>query len=136
MGVKCCFYDCNETIRHLFFDCQHTKIIWRTIHIAIGLTPSKPIPYMLENWLIVIGNSERKLIICSHSFSGLFDVHRMILFLKGTICFFYVGYIQGSILVVILGFVTAWDAKEIIRLADQALEVVALNIFVKNTENQ
>jgi len=37
---------------------------------------------------------------------------------------------------VILGFVTAWDAKEIIRLADQALEVVALNIFVKNTENQ
>ena len=93
MRVKSCFYYCNETIKHLFFDCQRAEIIWRIIHLAIWLTPPKPVPNMLENWLTVTGNSERKLIICSHSFSGLFDVHRMILFLKGTICFFYVGYI-------------------------------------------
>lgn len=72
-------------IKHLFFDCQRAEIIWHIIHLAIGLTPPKPIPCMLENWLTVTRSSERKLIIYPHSFSGLFDVHRMILFLKETV---------------------------------------------------
>jgi hypothetical protein len=51
---KCCFCDCNETIKHLFFNCQHAKDIWRVFHIATGLTPPRSVRHMLGNWLIGI----------------------------------------------------------------------------------
>ena len=57
---KCCFCDLNETIQHLFFDCQHAKTIWRVVHA--GLTPPKSITHMLRNWLTGISNKERSLI--------------------------------------------------------------------------
>ena len=48
---KCCFCDLNETIQHLFFDCQHAKTIWRVVHVATGLTPPKSISHMLGHLL-------------------------------------------------------------------------------------
>ena len=48
---KCCFCNCNKTIKHLFFDCYHAKTIWRTVYIATGLTPPNFVSHMLEVWL-------------------------------------------------------------------------------------
>jgi hypothetical protein len=59
---KYCFYDCNETIKPLFFDCQHAKAIWCIIRIPIGLTPPRSISHVFGNWLTSFGNGERKLI--------------------------------------------------------------------------
>ena len=59
---KCPFCDLNETIQHLFFDCQHAKTIWRVVHVATGLTPPKLITHMLRNWLTGISKKERSLI--------------------------------------------------------------------------
>jgi len=55
---KCCFCDLNETIQHLFFDCQHAKIIWRVVQVATGLTPPKSMTHMLRNWLTGISMIE------------------------------------------------------------------------------
>ena len=60
---KCCFCNCNETIKHLFFDSQHAKTISRIVHIATGLTPPRSITHMLRNWLTGVGGNERKLIL-------------------------------------------------------------------------
>jgi hypothetical protein len=57
---KCCFCDCNETIKHLFFDCQHAKTIWRTVHVATGLTPPRSVTHMLKHWLTGIQNKDKK----------------------------------------------------------------------------
>ena len=46
---KCSYYNCNETIKHLFFNCA--KVIWRIIQIATGLTPPRSVTHMLGNWL-------------------------------------------------------------------------------------
>jgi len=48
---KCCFYNCNKTIKYLFFDCHHVKTVWRTIYIATGLTPPSSVSHMLGSWL-------------------------------------------------------------------------------------
>ena len=48
---KCSYCNCNETIKYFFFDCQHAKVIWRTIQVAIGLTPPSSVTHMLGNWL-------------------------------------------------------------------------------------
>jgi hypothetical protein len=41
---KCCFCNCNETIKHLF-----SKTIWRVVNIATGLTTPTSIIHMLGN---------------------------------------------------------------------------------------
>ena len=48
---KCNYCNCNDTIKHLFFDCQRAKVIWRTVQVATGLTPPRSVTHMLENWL-------------------------------------------------------------------------------------
>ena len=48
---KCSYCNCNDTIKHLFFDCQHAKVIWRTVQVATGLTPPRSVTHMLGNWL-------------------------------------------------------------------------------------
>ena len=48
---NCSYCICNETIKHLFFDFQHAKVIWRTVQVATGLTPPRSVTHMLENWL-------------------------------------------------------------------------------------
>jgi hypothetical protein len=57
---KCCFCDCNETIKHLFFNCQHAKDIWRVVQIATRLTPPRSVRHMLGNWLTSIANKIKK----------------------------------------------------------------------------
>jgi hypothetical protein len=53
---KCCLCDYNQSIKHLFFYCQHSKTIWRFANIATRLTPPKSIAHMLGNWLITMVN--------------------------------------------------------------------------------
>lgn len=38
-SVRYCFCDQDETIQHLFIDCPIAKLLWRTIHIALNITP-------------------------------------------------------------------------------------------------
>jgi hypothetical protein len=60
--MKCCFCDQNETISHLFLDCQHAKAIWRVVNIAIGLTQPRSINHMMRNWLTGLDNKTKNLI--------------------------------------------------------------------------
>uniref|UniRef100_A0A452ZM17 Uncharacterized protein n=1 Tax=Aegilops tauschii subsp. strangulata TaxID=200361 RepID=A0A452ZM17_AEGTS len=48
---RCCFYDQNETIKHLFLDCPLAKLLWRTIHIAFKVTPPISIDTLFGTWL-------------------------------------------------------------------------------------
>ena len=89
---KCCFCDCNETIKHIFFDCQHAKIIWRIVHIATELSPPKSIYHMLGHSLPGINQKDRLLI--------LVGANALMWGILG--CHFYAGYFQESILAAIL----------------------------------
>ena len=91
-STKCCFCNCNETIKHLFFDCQHAKIIWHIVHIATGLTPPKSISHMLGYWLTGVNKKDRLLI--------LVGANALMWGILG--CHFYAGYFQESILAAIL----------------------------------
>jgi hypothetical protein len=55
---KCCFCDCNETIKHLFFNCQHAKHICRVVQIATRLTTPRSVRLMLRNWLTGIAKKD------------------------------------------------------------------------------
>lgn len=48
---KCVFYHVDETIKHLFFQCQFAKAIWSIIHIGSTLYPPRSIANIFGNWL-------------------------------------------------------------------------------------
>ena len=48
---KCCFCEQDESIQHLFFDCQFARIVWRLIHMSFSLAPSKTVTNLFGNWL-------------------------------------------------------------------------------------
>ena len=57
---KCCFCDQDESIQHLFFDCQFARTIWRIIHMSFGLAPPKNVTNLFRNWLKGIPKSVLK----------------------------------------------------------------------------
>jgi hypothetical protein len=46
-----CFYDKEESIQHLFFECPLAKIVWRLVHMTFGLPPPKNVTNLFGNWL-------------------------------------------------------------------------------------
>jgi hypothetical protein len=50
-SVKCCFCNLDESIQHLFFDCQNAKFIWRLIHVSFNLSPPLNVDHMFNDWL-------------------------------------------------------------------------------------
>ena len=49
--AKCCFCNCDETIRHLFFECHLAKCVWQAIQYTFGVTPPVNITCMMGSWL-------------------------------------------------------------------------------------
>ena len=56
---KCCFCNHDETIKHLFFDCQFARSIWSTIQIASTLYPPISVANIFGNWLNGIYKRDR-----------------------------------------------------------------------------
>jgi len=49
--AKCCFCNCDETIRHLFFECHLAKCVWQAIQYTFAVTPPVNITCMMGSWL-------------------------------------------------------------------------------------
>jgi hypothetical protein len=49
-SLKCCFCNLDETIQHLFFDCQLATVMWRIVHVSFNITPPMNIFHMLAEW--------------------------------------------------------------------------------------
>jgi len=62
-SLKCCFYNCNESITHLLFDCHHAKEFWRIVYLATGLIPPRSVSHMLGNWLSNFSDKEGRVIL-------------------------------------------------------------------------
>ena len=56
---KCCFCSHDETIKHLFFECQFVRSIWSTIQIASTLYPPTSVANIFGNWLNGIDKRDR-----------------------------------------------------------------------------
>ena len=56
---KCCFCHYDETIKHLFFDCQFARSIWSTIQVASTLYPPRSVANIFGNWLHGIDKRDR-----------------------------------------------------------------------------
>src|SRR3989337_991643 len=50
-SARCCFCDQDETIQCLFIDCPLAKLLWRTIHITVNITPPASIDALFGTWL-------------------------------------------------------------------------------------
>ena len=50
-STKCCFCSLDETIQHLFFDCQMARIIWRIVQVSFNILPPVSIFHMFNGWL-------------------------------------------------------------------------------------
>jgi hypothetical protein len=50
-NTSCCFYDKEESIQHLFFECPLAKIVWRLFHMTFGIPPPKNVKNLFGNWL-------------------------------------------------------------------------------------
>ena len=116
---KCPFCDLNETIQHLFFDCQHAKTIWRVVHVATGLTPPKSIRHMLRNWLTGISKQERSLI-----FVGAAALMWAICCTRNDLTFekkIYLIYASCRVLATILVPAIAWGYKKDYLFGEQGI---------------
>ena len=54
---KCCFCNNDETIKHLFFDCQFTRVVWTLIHVATGLPRPRNVANIFGTWLGGLSNN-------------------------------------------------------------------------------
>jgi hypothetical protein len=50
-SLKCSFCNLDETIQHLFFDCQLATIMWRIVQVSFSVTPPMTIFLMFNGWL-------------------------------------------------------------------------------------
>jgi len=50
-SIKCCFCSLDETIKHLFFDCQMARIVWRIVQVSFNISPPVSIFHMFNGWL-------------------------------------------------------------------------------------
>jgi hypothetical protein len=50
-NVRCCFFNLNESIQHLFFDCPNARFIWRLIHVSFGLPHPLNVAHLFNDWL-------------------------------------------------------------------------------------
>jgi hypothetical protein len=62
-ATTCCFCHNNETIHHLFIDCDLAKFTWRVLYITFGLQTPSTINHMFETWILNINGNMRKLIL-------------------------------------------------------------------------
>jgi hypothetical protein len=66
-SLKCCFCNIDETIQHLFFDCQLARLIWRVIHISFNLPRPTSIVHLFDGWLQGLGNKIKYVILAGAS---------------------------------------------------------------------
>jgi hypothetical protein len=50
-SLKCCFCNMEETIQHLFFDCQMARIMWRIVQISFNILPPANIEHLFTGCL-------------------------------------------------------------------------------------
>jgi hypothetical protein len=62
-NAKCCFFDSDETIQHLFFDYALAKFIWRVTQITFGLSIPNNIKHVFGGWVQRMNDKERKLLL-------------------------------------------------------------------------
>jgi hypothetical protein len=56
---KCCFYDLNEMVQHLFISCSFVRIIWHMIDFTYNLRPLSNITNVFRNWLKGISKADK-----------------------------------------------------------------------------
>ena len=59
---RCVFCHKDETINHLFFECQFSGSIWSIIQIGSSIYPPSSIGNIFGNWLNVVDNRFKQLI--------------------------------------------------------------------------
>ena len=59
-STKCMFCHHDETIKHLFFECQFARSIWSAIQVASNLYQPSSVANIFGNWLHGIDNTFRK----------------------------------------------------------------------------
>jgi hypothetical protein len=57
---KCCHYDQDETIQHVFIDCPLAKAVWRIVHMTFSISPPKKISNLFGNWLMGVSKIEKE----------------------------------------------------------------------------
>jgi hypothetical protein len=50
-SLKYCGCNLNESIQHLFFDCQSDRCVWRGIQVSFNISPPLSIEHLFGNWL-------------------------------------------------------------------------------------
>uniref|UniRef100_A0A453PGZ4 Reverse transcriptase zinc-binding domain-containing protein n=1 Tax=Aegilops tauschii subsp. strangulata TaxID=200361 RepID=A0A453PGZ4_AEGTS len=50
-STRCSFYDRDEAIKHIFFECPLAKILWRSVQIAFNITPPSSVGSLFGTWL-------------------------------------------------------------------------------------
>src|SRR4051812_30560810 len=48
---RCCFCDQEETIQHLFINCQLARLLWRSLHVTFNVSPPHNVDNLFGDWL-------------------------------------------------------------------------------------
>ena len=67
---KCCFCNNDESIQHLFFECQVAKFVWNVVFVTFGIVPPSSITNMLGTWLRGFNLRSRKLLLIGATAMG------------------------------------------------------------------
>jgi hypothetical protein len=59
--LKCSFYNADENIQHLSFDCPLARFIWCIIYVSFNITPPTSFYHIFTHWLGATKIGVRKL---------------------------------------------------------------------------
>ena len=132
-GSKLCsFCGHNETIQHLFFDCQYARFLWRMVFCCFNIKPPNNINHLLGSWVYGMDNKVKKQMLVGASalcwaiwlsrndmvFNKVSSKTYLQVLYRGTYWLHFWAQLQKC-----------EEDKEEIRKACRHLEVMALQIF-------
>ena len=133
LGHKgCCFCTYNESIQHLFFDCQLAKSLWRIVFMSIGLSPPRNTAHLFNLW-VRQGGPKNKPLLLAGAAALIWAI-----WLQRNDCVFDRKYPKSFLQVLFRGtfWLRQWarlqrneELAQWLTQGAQSLEVVALRVF-------
>lgn len=130
------FFSHNEKIKHLFFDCQHARFVWRIVHIATRINSPRSKTHLFGNWWRDIESRDRNDIFVGVTVMLwlIWCTRNDIVFEKKYLSFLHVIF-RGVYWLQFWALLQREDVRETFRLASKVFEVIALDIFAESKSN-
>jgi len=131
--TRCCFCSSEESIQHLFFECQVAKLMWNTLFFAFGIYPPSCVDDLFGSWRRSFPPKFQKAILIGASaFCWAIWISRNDVIFKNSITNSPLQVIfRGTFWIRCWSILSKEEERTILKESSQQLEITAMEILNK-----